>query len=182
MVIPHLMAPVGPQVLLLVRWLFTIAGVTLLAFVDSTNDYWYDLYIMGVGTVYYVSMIIVVTSAPAADQGSVAGVFNMSLNVGGAVFGFAVLTVISNSVANNNGGKNLLLARMRGYQAAYYGAIAWAVLATLISSYMVFRQYKKSKQSSAVVAPEVATATAETAGTAETTHEKSEGNNELPKN
>jgi hypothetical protein len=83
MVIPHLLAPVGPQVLLLVSWLFTIAGVTLLAFVDSTNDYWrlcfpgMILYIMGVGTVYYVSMVIVVTSAPAADQGSVAGVFNV---------------------------------------------------------------------------------------------------------
>jgi hypothetical protein len=83
MVIPHLLAPVGPQVLLLVSWLFTIAGVTLLAFVGSTNDYWrlcfpgMILYIMGVGTVYYVSMIIVVTSAPSADQGSVAGVFNV---------------------------------------------------------------------------------------------------------
>ncbi|PQE13799.1 aminotriazole resistance protein [Rutstroemia sp. NJR-2017a BVV2] len=188
MAIPHLLAPIGPQVLLLVSWLFTISGVTLLAFVDSTNDYWrlcfpgMILYIMGVGTVYYVSMVIVVTSAPSADQGSVAGVFNMSLNVGGAVFGFAVLTVIANSVANNNGGQNLLHARMRGYQAAYCGAIAWAVLATLISSYMVFRQYKKSKQSDAVAAPEVTTATAGTAGTAETTPEKSDGSNELPKN
>jgi hypothetical protein len=106
----------------------------------------------------------------------------MSLNVGGAVFGFAVLTVIANSVANNNGGQNLLHSRMRGYQAAYYGAIAWAVLATLISSYMVFRQYKKSKQSDAVAAAEVTTETAGTAGTADIAPEKSDGSNELPKN
>jgi len=83
MVIPHLLAPVGSKILLLVSWLPTIAGVTLLTFVDSTADYWslcfpgMILYIIGVGTVYYVSMVIVVTSAPPADQGSVAGVFNV---------------------------------------------------------------------------------------------------------
>jgi hypothetical protein len=99
----------------------------------------------------------------------------MSLNVGGAVLGFAVLTVIANSVANNNGGQNLLHARMRGYKAAYYGAIAWAVLATLISSYMGFKQYKNSKQSDTVATPQVA------AATAETTPEKSEGSNEPSK-
>ena len=83
MVIPHLLAPVGPQILLLVSWPFAIAGVTLLTFVESTDDYWrlcvpgMILYILGVGTVYYVSMVIVVTSASPEDQGSVAGVFNV---------------------------------------------------------------------------------------------------------
>lgn len=85
MVIPHLLAPVGPRILLLISWLFAIAGVTLLTFVGSTADYWrlcfpgMILYIIGVGTVYYVSMVIVVTSAYPADQGSVAGVFNVRL-------------------------------------------------------------------------------------------------------
>ena len=85
MIIPHLLKPVGPRILLLVAWIIAIVGVTLFALVGSTADYWrlcfpgMILYIMGVGTVYYVSMVIVVTSAPAADQGSVAGVFNVSL-------------------------------------------------------------------------------------------------------
>lgn len=85
MVIPHLLAPVGPRILLLVSWLFAITGVTLFTFVRSTADYWrlcvpgMILYIIGVGTVYYVSMVIVVTSASPADQGSVAGVFNVRL-------------------------------------------------------------------------------------------------------
>jgi len=70
----------------------------------------------------------------------------MSLNVGGAVFGVAVLTVIANSVTNDNGGQKLLQARVRGYKASYYGAIAWAVLAALISTYMVLNNYKKSKK------------------------------------
>lgn len=76
----------------------------------------------------------------------------MSLNVGGAVFGVAVLTVIANSVTNENGGQDLLQARLRGYQASYYGAIAWAMLATIISSYMVLSHYKKPKQSGTAAA------------------------------
>ncbi|KAF3003886.1 hypothetical protein E8E14_008163 [Neopestalotiopsis sp. 37M] len=84
MIIPHLLAPVGPNILLLISWLLAIAGVTLFAFVDSIDAYWrlcfpgMILYIAGVGTVYYVTMVVVVTSSPAADQGSVAGIFNVS--------------------------------------------------------------------------------------------------------
>lgn len=57
----------------------------------------------------------------------------MSLNVGGAVFGVAVLTVIDNSVESQHGGQGSAPARLKGYRAAYYGAIALAVLATLLS-------------------------------------------------
>ncbi|KAJ4386904.1 hypothetical protein N0V93_009803 [Gnomoniopsis smithogilvyi] len=85
MIIPHLLAPVGPQILLVASWILAIIGITLLTFIESTADYWrlcfpgMVLYISGVGTVYYVSMVIVVTSATPADQGSVAGVFNVRL-------------------------------------------------------------------------------------------------------
>lgn len=85
MIIPHLLGPVGPNILLLISWLLAIAGVTLFAFVDSIDMYWrlcfpgMILYIAGVGTVYYVTMVVVVTSSPAADQGSVAGIFNVSI-------------------------------------------------------------------------------------------------------
>lgn len=64
-------------------WLFAIVDVTLLTFVGSTADYWrlgfpgMISYIIVVGTVYYVSMIVVVTSASPGDQGSVAGVFSV---------------------------------------------------------------------------------------------------------
>lgn len=37
------------------------------------------LYILGVDTVYLVANVVVVGSAPLKDQGSVAGVFNVSL-------------------------------------------------------------------------------------------------------
>lgn len=76
----------------------------------------------------------------------------MSLNVGGAVFGVAVLTVIANSVTNNTGGQDSLQARVRGYQASYYGAIAWAVLATLISTYLLWSNIQKSRESESPIA------------------------------
>ena len=86
MIIPHLLRPVGARILLLTSWLLAIAGTVLLSFLDSTADYWrfcfpgMILYILGAGTVYFVSMVEVVTSAPAKDQGSVAGIFNVSRN------------------------------------------------------------------------------------------------------
>ena len=57
----------------------------------------------------------------------------MSLNVGGAVLGVAVLTVIANSVTSDQGGPNQDLARLRGYRAAYYGTVALGVLGTILS-------------------------------------------------
>ncbi|KAI1348882.1 aminotriazole resistance protein [Xylaria sp. FL0043] len=152
MILPRLMSPKGPRIILLISWLFAIAGVTLFTFLHSTNDYWrlcfpgMVLYIIGLASGYYVSLVKVVISASAEDQGSVAGVFNMALNVGGAVLGVAVLTVISNSVALQHGGSTLVEARLRGYQAAYYGAVAWAALGTIVSIYSVVTHYKTERE------------------------------------
>ena len=57
----------------------------------------------------------------------------MSLQVGGAVLGVAVLTVIDNSVESMKGGPSSASARLKGYQAAYYGAIAFSGLGALLS-------------------------------------------------
>lgn len=57
----------------------------------------------------------------------------MCLNVGGAVLGVAVLTVIDNSVTANNGGQNDAQARLDGYRAGYYGAIFMCGLAIILS-------------------------------------------------
>lgn len=82
-IIPYLLAPVGPRLLLVGSWILAIVGVVLLALMDSNNDYWryclpgMILYITGVGTVYYVGNVVVVASAPAKDQGSISGVYNV---------------------------------------------------------------------------------------------------------
>lgn len=57
----------------------------------------------------------------------------MFLNVGGAVLGVAVLTVISDSVTSNKGGKLNPKALLEGYRAGYYAAIAMAVIGLVIS-------------------------------------------------
>lgn len=57
----------------------------------------------------------------------------MFLNVGGAVLGVAVLTVISDSVASNHGGKNNPQANLEGYRARYYAATAMIAIGFIIS-------------------------------------------------
>lgn len=68
----------------------------------------------------------------------------MFLNVGGAVLGVAVLTVISDSVASNNGGRSNLQANLEGYRAGYYAAIAMIAIGLILS--VVFAHKKGQQQ------------------------------------
>lgn len=74
----------------------------------------------------------------------------MCLNVGRAVLGVAVLTVIDNSVTTNNGGQNDAQARLDGYRAGYFGAIVMCGLAVIPSVVTI-----RPKQEAADLAPEV---------------------------
>lgn len=65
----------------------------------------------------------------------------MFLNVGGAVLGVAVLTVISDSVALNHGGKSNPDANLEGYRAGYYGALAMVAVGFVLSLF-----YQKEQQ------------------------------------
>lgn len=66
----------------------------------------------------------------------------MFLNVGGAVLGVAVLTVISDSVALNHGGKSSPDANLDGYRAGYYGALAMIAIGFILSLFF----YQKEQQ------------------------------------
>lgn len=65
----------------------------------------------------------------------------MFFNVGGAVLGVAVLTVITDSVTSNKGGKQNSDALLEGYRAGYYGAIAMSAIGLLLA---VFFPSKKA--------------------------------------
>ena len=86
MIVPHLLGPIVSQRLLVVAWVLGVVGVLLLSFTESRSDYWrfcfpgMVIYIAGVGTVYFVSMVSVIGAAPTEHQGSVAGVFNVSVH------------------------------------------------------------------------------------------------------
>ncbi|OJJ96301.1 hypothetical protein ASPACDRAFT_47071 [Aspergillus aculeatus ATCC 16872] len=138
-VVPVLIGPVGARTLLVCSLVLTLGGLVLFTRMGGADDYWrfclpgMILYIAGVGTVYFVGNVSVVATAKKEQQGTVSGVYNMFLNVGGAVLGVAVLTVISNSVASNHGGVENPRAALDGYRAGYYGAIAMAALGVVLS-------------------------------------------------
>ncbi|KAH7015652.1 aminotriazole resistance protein [Ilyonectria destructans] len=146
-IIPLLLKPVGSRNLLLGSWLLCAAGIILLCRMQSGDDYWrlclpgMILYIAGVGTVYFVGNVTVVATATEALQGTVSGVYNMFLNVGGAVLGVAVLTVITDSVTSNKGGKQSSDAVLEGYRAGYYSAIGMSAIGLLLA---VFFPSKKA--------------------------------------
>lgn len=151
-VIPTISKHIRPRVLLVISWLAALIGLVLFTRMESEDDYWryclpgMILYITGICTVYFVGNVTVVASAPSATQGTVSGVYNVSrtlseiilqreqegetnyrkmfLNVGGAVVGVALLTVISNTVTSNEGGKTHPGALLAGYRAGYYTSIA----------------------------------------------------------
>ncbi|KAM3457386.1 hypothetical protein MY3296_001128 [Beauveria thailandica] len=142
-VIPIAIQRVPARTLLLISWPVCAAGLALLTAMADIGDYWRlclpgeILYIAGVGTIYFVGNIKVVATAKAEQQGTVSGVYNMFLNIGGAVLGVAVLTVISDSVASNHGDKDRPSARLDGYRAGYYGTIAMAVIG-LVASFFFY--------------------------------------------
>ncbi|KAI5242560.1 hypothetical protein E4T42_07641 [Aureobasidium subglaciale] len=82
-IVPSLLTPVGPSQLLVTSWILATTGVTLLAVLESKDQYWrycfpgMVLYIAGVGTAYYVGNVLVVASAAPKDQGSTSGVYNV---------------------------------------------------------------------------------------------------------
>ncbi|KYK57277.1 aminotriazole resistance protein [Drechmeria coniospora] len=139
LIIPMLLKALGARTLLLASWLLCAAGLVLLSRMGSADDYWplclpgMILYIAGVGTVYFVGNVTVVATASEALQGTVSGVYNMFLNVGGAVLGVALLTVISDSVTSKAGGKKDSNALLEGYRAGYYGAIAMTVIGFILA-------------------------------------------------
>ncbi|KAM3487043.1 hypothetical protein MY3957_009668 [Beauveria namnaoensis] len=159
-VIPIVIQRVQARTLLLISWPVCAAGLALLTAMADIGDYWRlclpgeIFYIAGVGTIYFVGNIKVVATAKAEQQGTVSGVYNVSitsvacvptytdrikmfLDIGGAVLGVAVLTVISDSVTSNQRDKDRPSARLDGYRAGYYGTIAMAVIG-LVASFFFY--------------------------------------------
>lgn len=70
----------------------------------------------------------------------------MFLNVGGAVLGVAVLTVISDSVTSTHGGKNTPGDNVEGYRAGYYAAIAMIGVGLLLSIFFAQKEGNKAQE------------------------------------
>ena len=84
------------------------------------------LYIAGLGWVYITANFVVVSSSSKSDQGIVAAIFNVALQVGGSVLGLAILTAVAQGIDRKNGvgqphpGGQLSEV---GYQSVYYSCV-----------------------------------------------------------
>ncbi|EEQ31790.1 drug resistance transporter EmrB/QacA [Microsporum canis CBS 113480] len=130
----------GARAMFVLGWGLCIPGVVLFSFITQETSYWrftfpgMILYIAGLGVVYITANFVVVSNANKSDQGVVAGVFNVALQVGGSVLGLAVLTSVANGIngrysSGNAEGKLSLI----GYQSVYYSCIILCAVALALS-------------------------------------------------
>ncbi len=98
------------------------------------------LYIAGLGWVYITANFVVVSSASKSDQGVVAAVFNVALQVGGSVLGLAILTAVAQGVDKKYGTKqphpNGQLSEV-GYQSVYYSCIILCGIGLFLSLFAI---------------------------------------------
>ena len=98
------------------------------------------LYIAGLGWVYITANFVVVSSASKSDQGVVAAIFNVALQVGGSVLGLAILTAVAQGVDERYGKKQShtdgQLSEI-GYQSVYYSCVILCGLGLLLSLFAI---------------------------------------------
>ncbi|KAK2839271.1 hypothetical protein FQN49_006305 [Arthroderma sp. PD_2] len=131
----------GARAMFVIGWALCIPGVVLFSFISPETGYWrftfpgMILYIAGRGVVYITANFVVVSSASKSDQGVVAGVFNVALQVGGSVLGLAVLTAVADGIDRRYSGKKEKGGGLSqvGYQSVYYSCIILCVLALVLS-------------------------------------------------
>ena len=98
------------------------------------------LYIAGLGWVYITANYVVVSSASKSDQGVVAAIFNVALQVGGSVLGLAIVTAVAQGVDEKYGNKQPhtdgQLSEI-GYRSVYYSCIILCGLGLFLSLFAI---------------------------------------------
>ena len=98
------------------------------------------LYIAGLGWVYITANFVVVSSALKSDQGVVAAIFNVALQVGGSVLGLAILTAVAQGIDAKYGANKPHPSHQYseiGYQSVYYSCIILCALGLLLSLFAI---------------------------------------------
>lgn len=135
----RLVPVLGARAMFVLGWALCIPGVVLFSFITPDTSYWrftfpgMILYIAGLGVVYITANFVVVSSAAKSDQGAVAGVFNVALQVGGSVLGLAVLTAVAEGINSRFGHVAGAELSEVGYQSVYYSCIILCAIALLVS-------------------------------------------------
>ncbi|KJZ77121.1 hypothetical protein HIM_03442 [Hirsutella minnesotensis 3608] len=141
----RLVPVLGARVMFVLGWGLCIPGVVLFSLITPETSYWrytfpgMILYIVGLGAVYITANFVVVSSAAKSDQGAVAGVFNVALQVGGSVLGLAVLTAVADGINARFGepGSDIDQLSRVGYQSVYYSCIILCVIALALSLFAI---------------------------------------------
>ena len=98
------------------------------------------LYIAGLGWVYITANFVVVSTASKSDQGVVAAIFNVALQVGGSVLGLAILTAVAQGMDKRYGtGQSQATGHLSevGYQSVYYSCIILCGIGLLLSLFAI---------------------------------------------
>ena len=98
------------------------------------------LYIAGLGWVYITANFVVVSSASKSDQGVVAAIFNVALQVGGSVLGLAILTAVAQGIDKKYGiGQPHPEGQLSevGYQSVYYSCIILCGVGLFLSLFAI---------------------------------------------
>lgn len=137
----RLVPVLGARIMFILGSALCIPSMVLFSLITEESSYWrftfpgMILYIAGLGVVYTTANFVVVSSASKSDQGAVAAVFNVFLQVGGSICGLAVLTAMSNSIDRPFGthsGSPEMLSPV-GYKSVYYSCLILSFVALLIS-------------------------------------------------
>lgn len=138
----RLVPVLGARAMFVLGWALCIPGVALFSFVTPGSSYWrftfpgMVLYIVGLSAVYITANFVIVSSASRSDQGSVAGVFNVALQVGGSVLGLAVLTAVADGVNDRFGDEAGRLSEV-GYRSVYYSCLILCCIALVLSLFAI---------------------------------------------
>lgn len=137
----RLVPVLGARLMFVLGWALCIAGVVLFSFVAPDANYWrfafpgMVLYIAGLGVVY-ITANFVVSAAAKGDQGAVAGVFNVALQVGDSVLGLAVLTAVAEGVDARFGEPGPAMSPV-AYRSVYYSCLVLCAVALVLSLFAV---------------------------------------------
>lgn len=132
----RLLPGTGPKPLLIVGLTVYVAGLALMATIDTGSGYWPHilvailLAVAGNSITFVAANVVAVAHARPDEQSLVGGLFNTGMQVGGGL-GLAVMSAVA---AGRIEGALSSEALLSGYQAAFWTAAGIAALGLLVTA------------------------------------------------
>ncbi len=132
----RLLPRTGPKPLLVVGLTVYVAGLGLMAVIETGTGYWPHilvaivLAVAGNSITFVAANVVALASARLDDQSLVGGLFNTGMQVGGGL-GLAIMSAVAAGRINAGSSTGALLS---GYQAAFWTAAGIAALGLLITA------------------------------------------------